>query len=348
MSKVAIITKPKNSSPKVLAICLNHFLKDNGYNADLFFKIEVFKRLLSYYDVKNKYNILSWRLYQAIHYISDRWFLKKLKTYDAIIIAETSPRIYFKDIYNISLLKEKLGDIPIVYHGVYFLGNAPTMVEMLAENGQYSSKIFDWHLSVSEVTEIRQKPTPPWSTIGMYLKSTGLKPRPKKELFALVDFEREGHEETRKIQIETLEALDIPYVALSGSFSIEEIRELYKKATFYFIQFAESFGVPIAECLSCGSYIFTPDSSWGMAWRLDENPQIHGPGTLADCFVVYEDQKDLTKKLENLQANYDLEETPKKVFNIFHENYPHYYDGNVTILKDFMDRVASKTLKQKN
>jgi hypothetical protein len=346
MPKIAIITKPKNASPKVLAKCLQNFFKDNGYHADLFLKIEILQRFLSYSIVKKKYNFVAWMLYKSFYYISDQLFLKRLKSYDAIIIAETSPKIYYKDVYNISRLKDYIGDIPLVYHGVYFLGNAPTMVKMLNEKGHNSSAIFDWHLSVSEVTEIRQKPSPPWSTIGLYLKSTGLKPEPKDELFALVDFEREGHEDTRRIQIETLEALNIPYVALSGSFSIEEIREYYKKATFYFIQFGESFGVPIAECLSCGCYIFTPDSSWGMAWRLDENPQIHGPGTLADCFVVYDNREDLKKQLGNLKENYDLKETPKKVFNIFYENYPHYYDGDINVLREFMEKVENKTLKK--
>lgn len=345
MPKIAIVTKPKNASPKVLAACLQNFFKDNGYDdTDLFFDIEVFQRFVSSSVVNKKYPSVIWSLYKAIHYFSDKRFLRKLKKYDAVIVTETSPRVYVKDIYDMGRLKQVLGNTPLVYHGVYFLGNAPTMVKQLKEQGNNSSDIFDWHLSVSEVTEIRQKPQPPWSTIGLYLKSTGLKPSPKKELFALVDFERKGNEHVRREQIETLEALNIPFVALSGSFSIEEIREFYKKATFYFIQFGESFGVPIAECLSCGCYIFTPDSSWGMAWRLDKNPQIHGPGTLAECFVVYDDQADLKTRLESMKLTYNLKETPKKVFDIFYENYSDYYDGNVSALREFMEKVENKTL----
>lgn len=344
MTKTAIITKPKNSSPKVLSICLKNFLHDNGYEADLFYKIDVFQRFLKYSAVRKKYNIISWTLYKAIYYLSDRRFVKKLKSYDVIIIAETSPKVYYKESYDINLLRRFLGDIPIVYHGVYFLGNAPTMIKLLEENGDHTSKMFNWHLSVSEVTEIRQKPSAPWSVIGMYLKSTGLTPSPKKEVFALVDFAREGHEDTRKAQIEALERLGIPYVALEGEYSIEEIRDLYKRAAFYFIQFGESFGLPIAECLSCGCYVFTPDSSWAMAWRLNENPEIHGPGDLPECFVVYENQKQLESKLQSMRSNYDLDQTPKEVFNTFLKHYRHYYEGDTEVLKEFMAKVENKTL----
>ena len=64
--------------------------------------------------------------------------------------------------------------------------------------------------------------------------------------------------------------------------------------------------MPIAECLSCGAYVFTPDTSWAMAWRLDDVVQIHGPGKLADCFVVYDGQQGLQEKLRHFKTEYDL------------------------------------------
>ncbi|MFC4873125.1 hypothetical protein ACFPFU_15610 [Negadavirga shengliensis] len=237
-----------------------------------------------------------------------------------------------------------LENIPLIYHGVYYLGNAPTIIELFKKEGHHTSELFDWHLSVSEVTEVRQKPSPPWNQIGMYLKCTGLKPEVKNGLFAVVDFERKGHEKTRNEQISVLEQLHIPYIALSKKYSIQEIREIYKKATFYFIQFGESFGVPIAECLSCGAYVFTPDSSWAMAWRLDENPSIHGPGTLAECFVVYDSRRDLEKKLRDMKETYDMASTPQKVFDIFHNTYPTYYEGNKAELNDFIQRLELKKI----
>ena len=342
MKKIAIVTKPNYSSPRILANCLqSSFSQVGGIQSEVFHRIFVFKRLLKYAQVARNYNYLSWKAYQLLHYIQDQLFLRKLKEYDAVVIVDTSPKCYLNYSYDFVKLKRELKDIPMIYHGVYYLGNAPTMISYLSKDGHHLEDIFDWHLSVSEVTEIRSKPKAPWSQIGMNLQSTGLVPVPKKELLAVIDFYREGYEEARNEQIKALEATGIPYVVLSGNYTIEEIREVYKKATFYFLQFPESFGLPIAECLSCGVYVFTPDTSWAMAWRLDEEVQIHGPGKLADCFVVYEGQEGLQEKLQHFKANYDLQNSPKEVFQIFMDNYSDYYSGNKAEFGKFLEKLNS-------
>lgn len=344
MLKFALVTKPTNASPKVLTDCLARFLAVEGHDARIFYKISVFRRLLSYPVINKKHNLISWYVYKTINFFHDRWFMMKLKGFDAVIVIETSPRCFLKDQYDLIKVKKYLHDTPLIYHGVYYLGNAPTIIDLFKKEGHHTSELFDWHLSVSEVTEIRQKPSPPWSQIGMYLKSAGLAPEIKKGLYAVVDFEREGYEKTRNEQISVLEQLNIPYIALSKNYSIPEIREIYKKATFYFIQFGESFGLPIAECLSCGAYVFTPDSSWAMAWRLDENPTIHGPGTLPECFVEYHNREDLVAKLEEMKESYDMVSTPQKVFDIFYNTYPTYYDGNKVQLNDFINKIKLKEI----
>lgn len=326
--KVAIITKPTFASPRVLSDCLAQFLKERGMEVSVFYEIAFFKRLLSFSRVRNRYSWLAWTTYKLLNFGRDRRFVRRMSAFDFVVIAETSPKCYLKDEYDFVKGKRILGGIPMVYHGVYYLGNAPTILDMFEREGQNDSTIFDWHLAVSSVTEVRSTPTPPWSQIGMYLKSSGLKPEIKRRTFAVVDFEREGREQIRNEQIQVLKDLDIPYVALSGSMSIDQIREIYRQATYYFIQFPESFGLPIAECLSCGAYVFMPDSSWAMAWRLDENPEVHGPGKLADCFVVYDNHMDLTNRLRALEEAYDLEDTPRKVFSSFLANYRSYYEGS--------------------
>ncbi|MDO6439502.1 hypothetical protein Q4534_18905 [Cyclobacterium sp. 1_MG-2023] len=342
MKKIAIVTKPNYSSPRILANCLQAvFSQTEGIQSEVFHKLFVFKRLLEYKRVAKNYNFFTWKAYQLIHYIQDQLFLSKLKKFDAVVIVECSPKCYLNDTFDFVKLKQELKDIPMIYHGVYYLGNAPTMVSYLDAGGHHQEDIFDWHLAVSEVTEIRSKPKAPWNQIGLNLKSTGLVPVPKKEHLALIDFYRPGYEEARNEQKKALEAVGIPYIELSGSYTIDEIREVYKKATFYFLQFPESFGLPIAECLSCGAYVFTPDTSWGMAWRQDEEVEVHGPGKLADCFVVYDGQEDLQKKLLQYKAEYDLEKTPEEVFQIFTENYPDYYYGNKRELDQFIDKLKS-------
>lgn len=346
--KIAIVTKPTFASPRVLSSCLAAFLLKKGFEVTVFYKINFFKRLLDYKQVRNRYNLLSWSLYKLANFISDRLFVNKLLDFDLIIIAETSPKCYLKDQYDFVKGKKILKNKPLVYHGVYYLGNAPTILEIFDRDGQNDASIFDWHLAVSSVTEIKSKPSPPWSQVGMYLKSTGLRPSSKSETFAVVDFERKGREQIRNEQIEVLESLSIPYIALEGTMSIDEIREIYKRATYYFIQFPESFGLPIAECLSCGAYIFLPDSSWAMAWRLDENPQIHGPGTLADCFVVYGDKENLMLKLQDIEKNYDLDKTPHVVFDTFIEYYRSYYEGNDEQFDLFLNQLSRNILPNIN
>lgn len=342
MKKIAIVTKPNYSSPRVLANCLHaDFSQIEGVQSELFYNLFAFKRLLNYSSVANKYSYLKWKAYQLVHYIQDQLFLRKLKNYDAVVIVECSPNCYLNDSFDFVKLRKLLKDIPMIYHGVYYLGNAPTMIAYLENGGHHQEDIFDWHLAAAEITEIRSKPKAPWSQIGINLESTGLAPVPKKELLAIIDFYRVGFEEARNEQIKALEAAGIPYIELSGAYTIDEIREVYKKATFYFFQSGESFGLPIAECLSCGAYVFTPDTSWGMAWRLDEEVQIHGPGKLADCFVVYDGQENLQEKLLQFKSEYDLEKTPEKVFKIFTDNYPDYYYGNKTQMDQFVRKLKN-------
>lgn len=345
--KIAIITKPNFASPRVLASCLEAYMRNRGFDVSVIYKIDFFKRLLDYRVMRNRYSLLAWYGYKLLNYYKDRALVKELKAFDAIIIAETSPKCYLKDEYDFVKGKKLLNNIPLVYHGVYFLGNAPTIVDMFAKEGHNNASIFDWHLAVSAVTEIKSQPSPPWNQVGMYLKSTGLRPTKKAATFAVVDFERKGREKIRDEQIQVLESLRIPYVALGGTMTIDEIREIYKKATYYFIQFPESFGLPIAECLSCGAYIFLPESSWAMAWRLDENPAVHGPGKLADCFVVYGDKDNLQLRLQEMEQQYDLEETPKTVFNTFLENYRSYYEGNGEQFDEFIQHLENTLLPTK-
>jgi len=346
--KIAIITSGKVGSPKVLSSCLHASLKEQGIQADLFNRIDVFKRLVDPSQLGQKYHPALWSIYRLCFLLPDRLFIRKLNSYDAIIIVETSPYGFLRHSYNFAKLRQKLRNTPLLYYGVYYLGNAPTMVKYLKENNHYSIDLFDWHLAVCEVTEIRQKPQAPWSQIGLHLKSTDLRPDPKEGLLGLVDFARPGFEEMRDAQIQVLKKLKIPYVALEGKYSIEEIREIYRKATFYFMQSGESFGVPLAECLSCGCYIFTPDSSWPMAWRLDQQPQIHGPGTLADCFVLYRNKTDLEEKLRRLAETYDLENTPKQVFDFFSSQYPYYYESNKKAMQEVLDKIRNREIGHRN
>jgi len=339
MIKVAILSRAEDASPKVLAQTLNEFILQTEHRSEVFYNLKAVRRLSSHSEVGELHGRLPWALYRTWHYLRDRLFFRKLKTFDAVIISECSPSAFLRHSFNIDKLKSRIGGKPVLYYEVYFLGNAPTIQDKLRRGQHHSIEKYDWHLAVSKVTEIRQEPQRPWSHTGLYLKSTGLRPTPKKRLLAVVDFEREGHEEFRRIQIRVLEELAIPYVSLDKRYTIQQIRDIYRQATFFFIQFREAFGIPIAECLCCGCYVLMPDPSWAMSWRLDAAPQVHGPGVMADCFIVYDGADDLRKRLAALKESYDLQATPLEVFATFRQHYPAFYEGNLESLKEILTKL---------
>ena len=140
-----------------------------------------------------------------------------------------------------------------------------------------------------------------------------------------------------------LDELGIKTICLSGKYTFDQIRSIYKKSAVYFMQSYEAFGLPIAECLACGVQIFTPNSGWPMAWRLDEKPEVHGPGILPTCFTVYDGEHDLRKKLFLFKQAYNLQMTPKIIFENFTLNYPHLYYGNQKEIIKAIENLSAST-----
>ncbi|MFZ5940856.1 MAG: glycosyltransferase [Bacteroidota bacterium] len=338
---IAVLCGPENGSPRVLAETLNAFLLDEGHASEINFRVKALTRLLPARMLN--YNRWLTFFYKAYHYIGDRRMFSLMRKKDAVILCGCTPYAFYSDSYHVERFR-KIIKKPVLYYAVQYLENAPTIVERLKAGKHAGLERYDWHLTVSPVTEVRHTPAPPWSRLGLYLKSTGLEPVAKEEFFAVVDFSHPGYEAYREEQISALKELGIPYISLEKRYTLAEIRELYKKAAVYFMQSTEAYGMPIAECLACGSYIFTPDTSWPMSWRLDEHPEVHGPGTLPGCFVVYNDPADLRKKLLELRDNYDTEKTPREVFDIFHSYYPSFYEGDRESLEELMGKIREGKL----
>ena len=217
-----------------------------------------------------------------------------------------------------------------------------TNIPKLEDNQDALLDRYDGHLYVSPVTEIKEQHLNinPFC-IGLDAKSWKLEPLVKKELLALVDFAQPGYETYREIQIRQLNKAGIPFIALEKRYTIEEIRNIYRQVSIYFMQSSEAFGLPILECLCTGAQVFTPDSGWPMSWRLDEEPEVHGPGILPKCFTIYYGEQDLLQKLLEFKDNFNPVETPLLVFNEFLKTYPTFYTGNSNELKRFIDFIES-------
>lgn len=342
MLKIGILSSPHNGSPKILANALSSSIGELGHYSRVYYNIKALRRLFRASEVEKK--PLLWLLFKILYFLIDWFLFLRLRKMDAVVICDWTPHGFYKDAYHVKRLKQRIGNKPVLYYAVQYLMNSPTIVNRLNEGGHDLLGRYDWHLTVSLITEKRGIPSPPWSQIGLNLKSSGIKPSKKESFFVIVDFLRKGYEDFRNIQIKVLNELNIEFVSLERQYSLSEIREIYSRAALMFIQFPEAYGLPIAECLAFGAYIGTPESSWPMSWRLDENPEIHGPGKLPECFFVYNGENDLRNKLIELKNSYILDQTPFNVFDVFIKNYPTYYSGNHEALQEVLERIENDNL----
>lgn len=314
-------------------------LSESGIDAGILFDIDVLSRMVSYRDSKLSFHF--WLQKKIVHWLSDRRVIQALKQVDAVVISECIPNAFWKRLYQVEKLKAIIKK-PVFIYEVYWLGNAPTQIENLQSNGDEVQERYDGHLFVSPVTEIRAGPLSNTFCIGLLAKTWNLQALPKTELLALLDFVQPGYEAYREMQISNLQKAGIPFIALDKRLTIDEIRDIYRKASLYFMSSFEAFGLPILESLCCGAQIFTPDSGWPMSWRLDEAPREHGSGILPGCFTVYTEEDVLLQKLLVFKKNYNPVETPVQVFNEFIKHYPSFYEGNQNELKRCLEFIKTR------
>jgi hypothetical protein len=342
--KVAILTRPQNASPKVLAHSLQGMLERLGVAATIF--ADALPMLGRHFPLRSplRHNLsFNYRLrLKLAHYLGDRRLLNQLAQYDAFVVSECTPNAFWKGYYDVEGLRRVFPGKPILLHEVYYLGCAPTQIASLHAAGDFGPERYDWHLAVSPVTEIRLPPAPPWSAIGLDLCAAGLRPAARKKFTVVVDFAQPGFERYRQEQLQALAESGVEPILLSGRYTIAALREIYAQAGAFFLQFPEAFGVSAAECLATGACIFTPDSSWPMSWRLNLDAAVHGPGELADCFQTYSGVGDLVEKLTRLRSAYNGETTPFKVFASFKRHYPAFYEGDLAALKSVLERIQNR------
>lgn len=340
--KILILTRIDDASPKVLAISLKNMLERQGVQVDISYRINILKRMNTYSFYSNSLGLTYLEIKRRLQFfISDFKFIKQLKGYDAVIISECTPNSFWLNYYAIEKLKKIISPKPVMLYEVYFLGNTPYQINKLRAQGNPTIERYHWHLAITEVTEIHTSPKPPWSCIGLDLKSMGLKPQIKDDFFAIVDFEQAGYEAERQLQIKALNYLDIKYISFEERMPMEEIRDYYKRASLIFVQFPEAFGVPIAECLAFGTAVFTPNIEWVMSWRLKgdkENVDLK----LADCFFIYKNLEMLISQLSEFKINYHSFNSPKFIFNSFVSHYPHIYYGSDLALQEVVKRIKNQ------
>ncbi len=345
IKSVAILTRPDNKSPKVLAQSFKSMCSQISVKADIFYEgAALLGRLFSLFDnrlfKKNFHFIFRQKL---VNYISDQWLIIKLRKYDLIVISECIPNAYWRGYYDVEKLKKKIRK-PIAIYEVYYLGNSITHTNLLNQGCHYGIDRYDWNFSISEIAEIRKKPSIylKWTSIGLHIANCGLKPLVKNEIIAVIDFAQKGFEQYRDEQIEVLASFpQIKLIYLDGEYTNDEIRKIYGKASLFFVQFPEAFGVSIAECLSTGSQVIVKDINWAMSWRLqNDKSEEYLPG----CFYVYENSYNLNKFLQEFLNNFDSHKSSLNVYDTFIKHYSHFYNGDLQSLKASFDDIEKQNV----
>src|SRR5579862_806755 len=320
MLKVAILSRPNGCFPNVISIGLADLLYQLEISSEIFYDaIPFLMRMLPMNEKPAHWsNSLHYRIYNKLRYYQrDKRLLKKLADFDLIVVSECLPNSLWNNYLAIEQLRKK-SNKKIGSYNDGSIDVAPGHRQRLMSMSDKGDERYDFNLFVSEVIEERlQHKIRNRAVIGLNLEHAGLGPIPKEEFIAIVDFAQQGFESYKDQQLNVLKGLGIKTIVLEGTYELDEIRRLYKKAAIFFLGSTETFGLPIAECLACGAYVFTPDSSWPMAWRLDEHPVSGGPGILPECFKVYNSESELREKLTELIKTYDSKKTPLKVFDTF-------------------------------
>ncbi|MEO5684457.1 MAG: hypothetical protein ABIQ88_17585 [Chitinophagaceae bacterium] len=334
--KIAILSRPGPCFPNVISLGLAATLDEIGVKNKIFYdSIPMLMRLLPFSKKPKRWsNSLQYRIRNKVSaYVKDQRLLKELSEYDAIILSECYPNAFWKNYFAIEELKRKFKG-PVISYTESPLDAAPRNKMRLLDKDDYNEDLYDFNLFVTDTMEVKKEPGPRQAVFGTNVShNTTLVPGKKKAFIAIVDFAQPGYESWREQQIRVLNKLNIETIILEGRHPIEEMRRIYAEAAVFFLAFPETFGLPIAECLSCGTAVFTPSSAWPMAWRLDEQPVSMGPGILPDCFHVYDDEVDLEKRLAAFIESYDLQKTSLAVFNSFSTHYNRFYAGDKQALE---------------
>ncbi len=278
---------------------------------------------------------------------SERRFVDRLRACHVIVVVDSAPRPFLRGVWQIEELRRLLPEKPIVLYDLSYLGTRPSMPRWLREGnlekglppGGFGLERFDWYLCASVVTEVGFPPDPqPCTVVGLDVDDLSLWPERKREFRALIDFEDPSDDGNRALQIRACEDTGTPYTALRGQYAIEDIRQIYRQTSLYFLPARQSFGLPICELQACGSYVLTPSAAWAPSHWLKTDLSVPGPGTLSPNFVVYGNGGgSLEDVIARLRTDYD----PQRVFDTFLRFHPQLFRGNVPGLARFLEQIAS-------
>lgn len=322
--KIAIITRNQYRSPKFLANSLSNMLKRINIKHDI------------YYDGLNwlhKSHIKNDNIKLAFQKKTAQLRLRQLLGYDLYIISDTMYSL--RPIAPIEYLKST--GKPILFYEVFYPGGSPYCLDQLPAN---ALSRFDGYLTTSALHDSPVNNTQNIHSIGLDLSSCQPLEKPDGPFTALLDFEREGYEKERELQLKILKKLKIHTIILNKEYTFNEINTIYNKANIYFLASHEAFGVPIAQLQLYGCLIASPSTTWVRrhALRADHRTcdQLD-KNEFSNNFVFYSSESDLTNQLLYLKEHYDS----KKVKHTFLQAQPKFSLGDPQSLWEAIYKYTS-------
>lgn len=257
---------------------------------------------------------------------------------------------------NIELLRSIFPSMPIVNYDLVYLPTLDSWSRALLKGektglsdedlkifkkGAFGMERYDWYLMVSVGTYIPLPPGPnPYTLIGLDIDDGSLFPEQEGKFQALLDFEqtRLGYPKHREIQLEALRLSGVDYVKLEGTYSLEEIRRIYRKSGILLLAHAESFGLPICEVQACGCSVFMADVHWVAAHWLGTDYHRKREPRLTENFVIYEnDPHKLADRITLAAKSFD----PAAVRATFLREQGILYHGDRAALAGFLAKVET-------
>lgn len=297
--------------------------------------------------IAGKSNLYIYRFWNLLTFMNKKRKYELINC-DCIIVVQNCPTIFYhKALPRIEKFLRIKYDKPIINYDLHYMPNQGWYKKIIEnEKSNYGLERFDWYLCASIVTEFALPSNIPqiYSNIGFNIGSKDLYPE-QEEFLALLDFVRPGYEKERKIQIQALKETNTNYIELSGKYTTEEIRKIYRKSNMYFLAVRESFGLPILELQLCGCYIFTPYSKWAPAHFINKDLHKAGSGLLGDNFFIYDNDIDkLKEQILFLKKSFNAD----KVISNLRKDYPTYYSYDKSQFSDFIKKLQAGKINSKS
>jgi hypothetical protein len=350
--RIAILSDDSYSYSKPMAISLNKMFNQLNIKNKIFYNGT---KGLNYKKKKNLFEYSKELIKIIINFfVEDKYIIpsfrdllilkKKLTKFDAIIICAHIPASLAKNYYQGIYFLRKYLKIPIINYDLHFLATmeGKKFIKMLNTESRWGGfsgfDRFDYYLTASNISENPVKKIFwPVSIIGGNFTNKYLQAKQKK-FIALIDFKRKNYLAERKMQIEILKKLNIPYTILSKKYEHSKIYKIYSKHSIYFLAHRESFGLPIVELQNCGCYIFTPYKKWAPSHYINKSIYSRGEGNLSKNFIIYNnDPLLLEKKIKKIKSNY----LAKKVIYVFKKKNGNLYKGNLKILDSVIKKIKT-------